>query len=55
MSSNTLINTDGMQDPMQLDTEGFEAFGFLTSEIFDPALFSNFGLNLGPPLTGNST
>ncbi|KAH7399180.1 C6 transcription factor [Phaeosphaeria sp. MPI-PUGE-AT-0046c] len=49
LSSNAPINTDNILDSMQLDTEGFEAFGFLTSEMFDPALFSNLGLNLGTP------
>ena len=40
---------------MQLDAEGFEAFGFLTSELFDPTLFSNVGLNINAPLPGDAT
>ena len=31
---------------MQIHTEGFEAFGFLTAELFDPSLFSGLGMNM---------
>jgi len=29
---------------MQLDAEGFETLGFLTSELFDPSVFEDFNL-----------
>jgi hypothetical protein len=45
---------DNSLDTMQLDTEGFEAFGFLASETFDSSLFSSFGLNLGALFPGDS-
>lgn len=44
-----------MLDSMQLDAEGFEAFAILTSEIFDPALFTNSSPNLNAPLPGDGT
>ncbi|KAH7028444.1 C6 transcription factor [Macrophomina phaseolina] len=53
-SDNTLASAPSPLDTMQLDAEGFEAFGFLTSEIFDPSLFDGFGLNLGGPTPGDS-
>ncbi|KAL6154341.1 hypothetical protein ACJQWK_01557 [Exserohilum turcicum] len=55
LSSNTLAPTDSMLDSMQLDAEGFEAFAILTSEIFDPALFTNSSPNLNAPLPGDGT
>ena len=55
LSQNSHLFTNNTLDTMQLDTEGFEAFGFLTSETFDPSLFSSLGLNLGAPFPGDST
>lgn len=43
---NTHRSSDNVFDPMQIHTEGFEAFGFLTAELFDPSLFSGLGMNM---------
>ncbi|PSN71054.1 C6 transcription factor [Corynespora cassiicola Philippines] len=38
------ISAPNSSDTNQLDAEGLEAFGILTSEMFDPSVFDNFGL-----------
>ncbi|KAF2994367.1 hypothetical protein E8E13_001477 [Curvularia kusanoi] len=39
-------------DSMRIDAEGLEAFGFLTSDMFDPLTFDNLGMaftGISPP------
>jgi hypothetical protein len=44
-SDNILTSSLGPSlDMMQVDPEGFEAFGFLTSELFDTSLFQGFDM-----------
>jgi len=39
---------------MLLDAEGFEALGFLTSELFDPSVFEGFDLGAAGVVSGTS-